>query len=153
MATYQINVPVVTQSKTMLCWHASAQMIWFYWQNLTHRAGPMFTLVKEWNDNGGVTVNDFIRLAKAVGLKAAPRKKTAYSSDDLAQMLRQHGPIWCAGFWYGPPHIVVLTGVMNDIVFINDPGGGLKKTGTVSWFNQKMAQVEGGLMYKDPLAY
>src|SRR5262245_63107888 len=99
---YVLNVPVVAQTRTMSCWHASAEMIWFYWQRKTGRQGPMFTLVKEWKVNNGIEANvaDFLRLAKAVGLKAAPRSR-AYSSADLISMLRRYGPLWCAGYWYG----------------------------------------------------
>ena len=42
----------------------------------------------------------------------------------------------------------------DSIVCINDPDGGVKKTGTVSWFNQKMMNhVDGCFMYEDPQAY
>ena len=76
MARYLLDVPVVAQSQTMSCWHAAAEMIWFYSQKQTKRHGPMFTLISEWVANSGVTVSDFVRLAKAVGLKAVPRKPT-----------------------------------------------------------------------------
>lgn len=155
MATHLLNVPTVAQTKRMSCWHASAQMIWWYWQGKTGRQGPMWTLVKTWTDDQGlaVSVNDFIKLAKTVGMKPVPRQND-YNSGDLIWMLKRFGPIWCAGKWYGFGHVVVLTGVKDGTVYINDPDGGVKKTGTVSWFNQKLLnQVDGCLMYKDPHAY
>ena len=69
-------------------------------------------------------------------------------------MLKQVGPLWCAGIWYGVGHIVVLTGIDNQTVFINDPDCGVKKTGSVTWFNQKLCNtIDGCLMFKDPKAY
>jgi hypothetical protein len=155
MATYLMNVPTNAQVKNMSCWHASAQMIWWYWQRKTGRQGPMWTLPQEWKENKGlaVSVEDFIRLAKAVGMKAVPRQPH-YNSGDLIWLLKRFGPLWCAGLWYGFGHVVVLTGVENDTVHINDPDQGSKKTGTVSWFNQKMMNhLDGCFMYKDPEAY
>ena len=139
----------------MSCWNASAQMIWWYWQGQTGRQGPMNSLRKEFADNTGLSVSvaDFIRLAQAAGMQAVPRQQH-YSSDDLISMLKQYGPLWCAGTWYGFGHVVVLTGVAGDIVYINDPDGGIKKDGTVAWFNQKvMNHLDGCIMCKNPAAY
>lgn len=155
MASYVLKVPTVAQTRTMSCWHASAEMIWLYWQGVTGRQGPMWTLPKVWQDNKGltVTVADFIKLAQAVGLKAVPRRKS-YKSADLIDMLKSYGPIWCAGTWYGFGHVIVLTGVTDNTVHINDPDGAMKKTGTVAWFNEKMMNhLDGCFMHKDPQAY
>jgi ABC-type bacteriocin/lantibiotic exporter with double-glycine peptidase domain len=150
-----LSVPLVAQSKTMSCWHASAEMIWLYWQRKTGRQGPMFTLVTEWSANSGINVSatDFVRLARAVGLKPVPRQHM-YTSADLIGMLRKYGPLWCAGEWYGAGHVVVLTGVDGKMVHINDPDKGMQKIQEVSWFNQKLFNsVDGALMFKDPNAY
>jgi len=65
-----------------------------------------------------------------------------------------HHPLWCAGEWYGPGHIVVLTGTDGSEVYINDPDGGLVKTGSISWFNAKIHYfVPGCIMCKDPQRY
>jgi len=155
MATHLLKVPKVAQRRSMSCWHASAQMIWLYWQGKTGRQGPMWTLAKEWNENTGLPVNayDHIRLAQNAGLKKVPRLKK-YTTGDLLWMLKRFGPIWCCGPWYGFYHIVVLTGVKDNTVYINDPDGGVEKTGTIAWFNQKLANdIDGCLMYKDPKAY
>ena len=115
----------------------------------------MNSLRKEWTDNKGlkVSVKEFIRLAKTVGMKAVPRLQH-YSTDDLASMLKQFGPLWCAGTWFGFGHVVVLTGVKGDVVHINDPDGGINKDGSVAWFNQKvMNHLDGCIMCKDPAAY
>jgi hypothetical protein len=157
MGSFVLNVPVVGQGKdTWRCWHASAEMIWLYSQGRSGRAGPMFTLIKEWTDDKGLAANvtDFVRLAKAVGLMTVPRH-SQYGSDDLAGMLQRFGPLWAAGKWYGPGHVVVLTGVHDNAIYINDPGNvGSKKAGTVEWFNQKLMNgIDGCLMSKNPKAY
>jgi hypothetical protein len=72
----------------------------------------------------------------------------------LEALLKTHGPIWCAGFWYGPGHIIVLTGVDTGIVLLNDPDGGKPKLGTIAWFNQKLSsQISGCMMVKDSKRY
>ncbi len=149
-----LDVPTVAQTSSNTCWHASASMLWLYSQSVTGRQGPMNTLAGKWSANQPVMMSDFIGLATKVGLKAVRPRPAAYDSRNLEQLLRRYGPIWCAGFWYGPGHIIVLTGVNGDKVNLNDPGNGMKKSGTVSWFNTKIANnLDGCMMYKDPYAY
>jgi|SRR5579883_1958033 len=153
MAYYTLSVPTVAQEKSDVCWHASAQMIWWYWQGVTHRQGPMNTLANNYQDNKPVTPADFIRLAKTVGMQEVTRS-TTYTSDGLKSLLTDNGPLWCAGYWYGPGHIIVLTGVDGETIYLNDPDGGVRKTGLISWFNTKLANsLAGCLMSKDPSAY
>lgn len=153
MATLKLNVPVLAQELEMCCWHTSAMMIWMYSQTQTGRMGPMDTLTPVYNDNKGISPGAFITLAKKVGLAALP-VKTTHDNKDLFKYLRDRGPIWCAGFWYGAGHIIVLTGIDGGTVYLNDPDGGVKKTGTIAWFNEKLSNsLPGCLMYKDPNRY
>lgn len=86
-------------------------------------------------------------------MMAAPRWAT-YTSADLIRMLMRYGPLWAAGEWYGFGHVVVITGVKDETVYINDPDRGTKKSGTISWFNQRILNTFNGcLMFKDPNAY
>ncbi|MDX1605773.1 MAG: papain-like cysteine protease family protein [Candidatus Competibacterales bacterium] len=151
MAKVLLNVPLVPQSKSLTCWHASALMLWYYWQGKTGYQGPMYTIPNKWENNQPVTPQEFITLANNVGLTALPLANQ-YSSDDLGKHLGNCGPLWSAGYWFGYGHIVVLTGVDGNTIHYNDPEhGGSRKTGTVSWFNTKLAsQLPGCLMYKDP---
>ena len=150
---YKLSVPLIAQSKSDTCWHASSMMIWRYWQYKTGRAGPMNTLIPKWTSNNPVSPTDFINLAKKVGLKALP-VKSYFTAGDLERMLKDHGPIWCAGFWFGVGHIIVLTGVDDQIVLFNDPDGGKPKMGKLSWFNDKIdSHLDGAMMYKDSAAY
>ena len=155
-----LDVPRVAQAQNMSCWHASAFMLWRYSQMKTGRQGPMNTLLETYEDNTGITPPEFIQLAKKVGLKAAHGKESggAYSADSLEKLLRSSGPVWCAGYWYGPGHVMVLTGITSvassATVYFNDPDRGVQKTGTLKWFNEKVASAYSDcLMVKDPSAY
>ncbi len=155
MAKIQLKVPLLAQEKSMCCWHTSAMMIWQYWQGQSGRQGPMNTVAPVYADNTGLSISAeaFITLAKKVGLASLPTKNT-HSSDDLFGYLRDKGPIWCAGTWYGFGHVIVLTGIDAGTVSVNDPDGAKAKTGTLAWFNEKLLNsVAGCLMYKDPKAY
>src|SRR5262245_42871717 len=108
MAYLLLDVPLEKQTSSNTCWHAAALMIWYYWQKVTGKQGPMNTFADAWAQNK--TITDWTGLAKKVGLKEVTRS-ASYTGDILKQMLTDHGPIWCAGTWYGPGHVVVLTGI------------------------------------------
>jgi hypothetical protein len=155
MAKIKLDVPVLAQEKSMCCWHTSAMMIWHYWQQQTGRYGPMNTVLPVYESNAGldVSVPSFITLAKKAGMSRLPSQNT-YSTDEVAKLLREKGPLWCAGTWYGFGHVIVLTGIDAGEVFLNDPDGGRRKTGTLAWFNAKLMNgLDGCIMSKDPAAY
>jgi hypothetical protein len=113
----------------------------------------MNTLANHWTANKPVQPADFVVLAKAVGLESLAMTPML-SSETLAGALKQAGPLWCAGYWYGPGHVVVLTGVDGENVYINDPDGGVPKVGLLPWFNTKLAwHVAGRVMRKRMEAY
>lgn len=148
------NVPVVAQTSQNTCWHASSLMIWYYWQGVTSRQGPMNTLSGSYSNDKGVTPQQFITLAEKVGLKKVDQQYINYSSAIIEGLLTKHGPLWCAGYWFGPGHIIVLTGIDGEDIYFNDPGGGVRKTNKMNWFNAKIAKaVPGCIMYKNPGAY
>ena len=155
MSMIQLNVPVVAQEKPACCWHTSAYMIWCYWQQNGKGAGPMNSIASSYAaaDTRGIGPAQFITLAQKVGLGALP-VKNQHSEDDLFGYLRDSGPVWSAGFWFGVGHIIVLTGVDKGNVYFNDPDRGVKKTAPVTWFNEKLSsQLPGCLMVKDPDRY
>ena len=150
----KLSVPLAAQSKNNTCWHASAWMIWRYHQNLTGRVGPMNTLRLKWMNNNAIHPKEFIKLAGKVGLINSNGNSGNHSSDNLESILKTRGPIWCAGYWYGLGHVIVLTGVDKNNVFLNDPDGGKRKTGSLTWFNEKLAsQFQGCMMVKNPKSY
>jgi ABC-type bacteriocin/lantibiotic exporter with double-glycine peptidase domain len=151
MAHYLLDVPVEAQTSSDTCWHTAALMIWYYWQGISGRQGPMNTLAEPWVRNQ--PINTWAALGQQTGLKGVDRSAT-YTSDSLEKMLKDNGPIWCAGNWYGPGHIVVLTGIDGDSIRINDPDGGRRKVELVSWFNTHLYNPwPNCLMCKDPGAY
>jgi hypothetical protein len=153
MSKISLDVPLLAQELSDCCWHTSAMMIWMYWQAQTGRQGPMDTLTPTYVRNSGISPQEFITLAGRVGLRALPIKNL-HASADLFAYLTNRGPIWCAGHWFGPGHIIVLTGVNDAEVQFNDPDGGVEKRGTVDWFNKKLSSsLRGCLMYKDSNRY
>ena len=131
-----LDVPLVGQMKTMSCWYASACMVAYY-----REAGPRLGLPKAYMDNTGT--NEWSKLAQVEGMSILARPSGAHVATKytILTWLRDNGPIWCAGDWYGAPHVIVLTGISGDTVHINDPddqkGGtaGRRGTETVGWFN------------------
>jgi len=150
---YKLSVPLEAQRKSSTCWNASALMVWRYSQMQSGRAGPMHSLSDKWDKNEAITPQEFITLSKNVGLKALSNINN-HTASSLEALLKLHGPIWCAGWWYGSGHVIVLTGVDAGTVFLNDPDGGKQKADTVSWFNKKRAsQIGGSMMVKDSARY
>jgi len=150
-----LDVPTSAQEKPYCCWHTGAYMIWLYWQVKGGRAGPMNTVASSYAaaDQAGLDYAQFITLAKKVGLNYLPIKNQ-HSEQDLYRYLHDSGPVWCCGTWFGPDHIIVLSGVDTNKVYFNDPDGGVKKENTVKWFNEKLyTQCAGCLMVKDASAY
>lgn len=135
-------------------------MLWAYWQQRTGRQGPMNTVQDAYSqaDERGLYPREFVELAKKVGLLSASFEYPL-TARTLDALITTHGPMWCAGYWWGTSagHIIVLTGVSNDLVHLNDPapqGKGSKKTKPIGVFNSQLANtVAGCLMYKDPNRY
>lgn len=135
----KLNVPLVSQAKSCTCWHASSMMIWRYWQQETGKAGPMNSLYDKWQENNPINYFQFAELAKKVGLIQVPKEaKWPYKAEELQELLRNYGPIWCAGNWFGTGHVIVLTGVDSELFYYNDPAGGRKRFHYIPWFNMKI---------------
>lgn len=139
----KLNVPLVSQRMSMECWYASACMVAYF-----RRPGPRLGLPDKWIPNQGVGLADFARLAQAEGLTATKTPIGDLTSQQLEVLLRNFGPIWCAGRWDGVPHIVVLTGVDGNTVYINDPNPAKRaRVETLNWFNQKLDRVPNCMMF------
>lgn len=141
----KLDVPLVKQRRNMSCWYASVCMVAYF-----REAGPRLGLPDKWNANAGISLDDFIKLAQGEGLVSIRSPASNLTEQQLEVFLRNDGPIWCAGKWDGVPHIVVLTGVENGKVYVNDPNP-LKgeRVETLAWFNQKLDKhVKSCMMYK-----
>lgn len=151
----KLSVPLLAQEMPYCCWHTAAMMIWLYHQQQTHRQGPMHTVPEAYKraDTQPLYWAEFITLAKNVGMTGLPMANN-YTESDLTQLLTKSGPLWCCGMWYGVCHVIVLTGVEPGVVHLNDPDQGVKKTGTISWFNEKLySSASCSIMVKDPARY
>jgi hypothetical protein len=148
------GVPLVAQDKANTCWYAAACMVSYF-----YRAGPRLGVPSIWahGNTKGITPTEFVQLAKNEGLTAQGIKtyhagtEIIYPAPVLIDLLKEaKGPLWCAGFWFGCGHIIVLVGVDGDQVWFNDPDGGVRKQNTLEWFNQKIArQISGHILRKD----
>lgn len=155
MALIKLDVPILAQEKDWCCWHTSAMMIWRYWQRQTGRQGPMNTMTPTYVADKGLSVSaqSFITLATTTGLDRLPARNS-YQANEIFTLLRDKGPLWCAGTWYGSGHVIVLTGISGGIIYINDPDRAQRKENTVAWFNEKLMKgLAGCVMAKNPKAY
>lgn len=139
----KLSVPMVEQRASMECWYASACMVAYF-----PRPGPRLGLPDKWVPNQGIGLVDFARLAQAEGLKSVMTPQGQLTAQHLETLLRNNGPLWCAGRWDGVPHIVVLTGVDGAKVFINDPNPAKRtRQESLAWFNTKLDRVPNCMMY------
>lgn len=141
----QLDVPLVEQKKNMSCWYASACMVAYY-----REAGPRLGLPDVWKANTGLSFGAVDNLAKAEGLSVFPHPNVGkFSAADIYAALKQAGPLWCAGLWYGFGHCIVLTGTDGKNVIFNDPAGDKNKKETVDWFNKKLLwSLKNSLLYR-----
>ncbi len=141
--TVYVNVPLIKQENSMSCWHASARMLWAF--KYKQCINPLNKVFKA---NRGLKPSQFIQLAFTLGLETIPIINQTYSWAALAELLRKHGPLWAAGYWYGLPHVVVITGVEpNGRLYLNDPAG-FRRIHDMLFFNEKIASdVSNPLLY------
>jgi ABC-type bacteriocin/lantibiotic exporter with double-glycine peptidase domain len=140
----KLDVPLVTQQRSMSCWYASVCMVAYY-----RVQGPRLGIPERWEANHGIQIRDFVTLAMNEGLLAIRAPVANLTEQQLEVFLRNNGPIWCAGRWDGVPHIVVLTGVDRGNVYINDPSPSRgRRAETLAWFNSRLDRhVPNCMMY------
>ena len=148
----RLDVPLVGQVQQMDCWYAGACMLAYY-----RAPGPRLGLPKAWQADRGIQASAWGRLARTEGLVPVPKPSNRHQADKfvLYRWLLDYGPIWCAGDWFGFGHVIVLTGIEADTIYLNDPDDGVGgpngsvKTNTVAWFNSHLYwSVENCLLYK-----
>jgi hypothetical protein len=83
--------------------------------------------------NTGLSAENFVSLAKSVGLHTVPQVNMNYNWPFLAHLVRSYRPVCAAGLWNGVPHIILITGVVaNGSVYFNDPADGLSHVGDMA---------------------
>jgi Papain-like cysteine protease AvrRpt2 len=140
----RLNVPHFPQEKPNSCWHAAARMLYGF-----KKAACIHPLPAHWTKDEGIQPSEFVDLAKSVGLRALPKVNQSFGWRFLEDALTRYGPLWAAGQWNGPNHIIVITGVdAGGRVFANDPAFPAPVVRDISWFNAKIDKnVEMPLMY------
>ncbi|HUD54592.1 MAG TPA: papain-like cysteine protease family protein [Terracidiphilus sp.] len=138
-----LDVPLITQDKPMACWHASVRML-FAFRNQS--ADP---LDLQYVADQGITASQFVDLATAAGLDTIPQVNQSYDWRFIDGLLGNFGPIWAAGDWNGPPHVVVIRGVdSGGKLAVNDPAFSTPQSRDMGWFNKHIAKdVKIPMMY------
>jgi len=138
-----LTVPFIHQESPMACWSAGARMLYSY-RNMS--TDPLDAVYKA---DTGITDAQYMDLARQAGLETVPPYQMTYGPDYIADLLTKYGPIWAAGRWNGPLHVIVITGVDSDgTLYINDPAHFAPETKDMNWFNDKVRRdVAVPLMY------
>ncbi len=130
----RLDVPHIRQEKQNNCWHASGRMLWGYkYKQSIHPLSETYEADK------GLNAEDFIKLAKEIGLDTLPQVVQCFGAGYIENLLINYGAIWCAGQWNGVNHIVVVSGIDNDgTLYVNDPAFDAPVVRTIAWFNVKI---------------
>lgn len=145
----RLNVPYIRQTGPNDCWHAAAQMIFAY------RGASIDPLNSVYQADAGLSPDcaSIAALAKATGMSTLPISPSSYTGPQLQTMLGTYGPLWMPLQGMGA-HVMVITGVEGNKVYLNDPGGQPngkypyeeKKERDIAWFSQYLDRSVG-LMY------
>ena len=140
----KLDVMHIMQEKQNNCWHASARMLYGY-----RKAACINPLPQEFTNDQGLQPEQFIALARDLGLDTLPHVNQSFSWRFIDDNLQSYGPIWAAGQWNGVNHIVVITGVdENGTLYVNDPAFGAPVVHDMAWFNAKIDKnVDIPMMY------
>ena len=138
------NVPLLRQEVSPICYVVCAAMIQKYWQatagsdfdtpDLTGGADPTMSCVP-----GAAVQGLYTQRLERAGFALIQRPPTPFNKDNIDNLLRQCGPLllnhFVANFNYGAArggkqpanadgiHCVVITGIVGDLAFFNNPWG------------------------------
>ena len=141
----RLDVPLVRQQRPYSCWYAVTCMVSYF-----HYPGPRMGVPEVWVKANTIGINDdeVVQLAANEGFKKI-LPTTHWSSGSLNAILCAYGPIWCAGYWFGPAHATAFTGVDGSSVYFNDPAEPKRKSESIEWFNNKLLKtINHSMMYK-----
>ncbi|WP_232664460.1 papain-like cysteine protease family protein [Pseudonocardia sp. TRM90224] len=168
-----LKVPFIQQNGSFDCWHASLRML-FAFRDGPDGDVPGYPKVLEAGQRReaerkqvgvsgldeigrrwalkklppmGLPASEFATLAKLNGLAPVdlPDRDVGFTSDQVADLVTAHGPLWCALGYF---HVVVIKGVdAEGHILVHDPQGGPDKPYTVQGFNQNFAWTKNAIMY------
>lgn len=143
------NVPIMKQPKTWACWYTSLQMVVKYWRDRGQGAG----LVDPSEDTETAAmyaankgISDRERIARKLGLHAL---YASMSNEGMWDLLKG-GPVIYTGAWPGQlsGHWVVIVGISDNELAINDPASGLRTWDYEFFMSQYLLQTaERPLIY------
>lgn len=136
----QHDVPFLAQKHINMCGEASAKMLLQY-----HGRNPTINLDR--NPRGlmeGTDVGDLARRFGLVRTQFSREVGTAQpTAKQLAWLLAQYGPLLCSGDYcrmlgqrWG--HVIVLTGIWDDLVLFQDSWHGEDRRKPLTWFVPKL---------------
>lgn len=105
----------ISQTKTMACWYASAEMVVWWKRNTTQstaanvfdpREDPVSKTI--WRSNTGLTNPQVVAFAQRLGLRQIPPQSPTPML--IKSWLMQYGPLWVNG----QTHIVVIAGIKDE---------------------------------------
>jgi ABC-type bacteriocin/lantibiotic exporter with double-glycine peptidase domain len=129
----KLDVMHIMQEKQNNCWHASARMLYGY-----RNSACINPLPQDFTNDQGLQPEQFIALAREIGLDTLPQVNQTFSWRFIDDNLQYYGPIWAAGQWNGVNHIVV-SGVDEDgTLYVNDPAFGSPVVREMAWFNARI---------------
>jgi len=122
-------VPLIPQTTTLTCWFAAAQMVTEYSsqrdQKSTSEQSNLAMLGRRYDVfrvNQRLPYSAVVSFANDVGLRIA---NLSNACEDLPATLQRCGPLWYMGRWRddkaGNGHAVVITGISDDAISVNDP--------------------------------
>jgi hypothetical protein len=141
------NVPTMWQPQSWACWYTSFQMVVAYERSRRRGAGLQDPLEVSWvkaiydaNKGIGATYDERGKVAKALGFQVLFASMSAEGISDILRLV----PIIYAGRWPGRSygHFVVLIGISESNLVINNPSTGMEFCG-YNWFaGQMLLQTE-----------
>ncbi|MCZ2147792.1 MAG: C39 family peptidase [Bryobacterales bacterium] len=142
-------VPIMKQPQTWSCWYTSLQMVVKYWRDRGEGAGLIdpsedAETQKLYTDNKGIS--DRERIARKLGFTVLYASLTNEGMWDLLH----DGPVIYAGAWPGQlsGHWVVIVGISDDQLVINNPASGMQNWNYNYFMSQYLIQTaERPLIY------
>jgi ABC-type bacteriocin/lantibiotic exporter with double-glycine peptidase domain len=140
MAKYEVlGMTLITQTESMSCWYASAQMLVKWRQDKDQRSEAWLvppeldaqcTLLRD--VNSGIQNPQILEMAKRIGMKAVPPMSP--TPEGILSLLTTYGPLWVNG----KTHIVVIAGIDTSTqqvkVYDPAPGAGIGWRSLSGWY-------------------
>jgi Papain-like cysteine protease AvrRpt2. len=141
------EVPLIGQVTANLCWHAAFQMIESWYNRVLKTRRPAAFTANQYDFmrrlDWGVRPEAISRFAQMVGMTIIRKPADAAG---LGELLLKYGPLWYPGTLPdGAGHVVVIRGIQNTEVLLNDPnpaGTGTRRKGFITHFFELLKPID-----------